>query len=314
MGSMTEQLTAMGLDPGILILIMAFFIFIILILLIVVMVKQSGLKKRYEHFMMGSNARSMEEEIKNLFYDIDYLKKQSDENGREIRHIYKRLATVFQKVGLVKYDAFNQMGGKLSFALALLDEKNNGFLMNSVHSSDGSYCYIKEIKDGTCSIELSGDEQRALTQALEQTFSLRTSRKEKEERKAAIQESSKDKTKSRKKKPQYDEDRYEGSEYEDEDPSYDEETYEDENYAEASYEDADYDEEDYEDESYEDESYADEDYGDEDDDYEDDPDLVEAEKLIEGLSKKPGRHRVVEEDYGEEGVISYTTGNRKRRR
>ncbi len=166
-----------GIDAGIIILILLLLVLIVLVLLIVTMVKLSGLKKRYEQFMMGSNARSMEEEIRNLFYDIDYLKKESDENSREIKHIYRRLESVYQKVGLVKYDAFSQMGGKLSFALALLDENNNGFLMNSVHSSDGSYCYIKEITQGSSAIELSGDEQNALNQALSQSYSSRSRRK-----------------------------------------------------------------------------------------------------------------------------------------
>ncbi len=173
----SNLLQSMGLgsvDIGLLFLIVLGLVLLLFILLIVTMTKLSGLKKRYEAFMRGSSARSMEEEIKNLFYDIDYLKKETSQNKREIRHIYKRLETVFQKVGLVKYDAFHQMGGKLSFALALLDEKNNGFLMNSVHSSDGSYCYIKEIHEGSSAIELSGDEQEALARALEQNFTMRT--------------------------------------------------------------------------------------------------------------------------------------------
>ena len=173
----SNLLQSMGLgsvDIGLLFLIVLGLVLLLFILLIVTMAKLSGLKKRYEAFMRGSSARSMEEEIKNLFYDIDYLKKETSQNKREIRHIYKRLETVFQKVGLVKYDAFHQMGGKLSFALALLDEKNNGFLMNSVHSSDGSYCYIKEIHEGSSAIELSGDEQEALSRALEQNYTMRT--------------------------------------------------------------------------------------------------------------------------------------------
>lgn len=164
------QLGLGGMDIGIVLIVFLVLILILLVLLIVTISKQNSLKKRYESFMMGSNARSMEDEIRNLFYDIDYLKKESEDSSREIRHIYKRLETVFQRVGLIKYDALNQMGGKLSFALALLDEKNNGFLMNSVHSTEGSYCYVKEIRDGSCEIELSADEQKALSQALMQEY------------------------------------------------------------------------------------------------------------------------------------------------
>lgn len=142
------------------------FILILFIIVIVLMVKQSKLKKRYEAFMIGKDAKSMEEEITNLFSDIDYLKKAVDKNAKEIRHIYKRLETTYQKLGIVKYDAFQQMGGKLSFSLVLLNENNDGFVLNSVHSSDGCYSYTKEIKDGNCELSLGEEEAKALKIAM----------------------------------------------------------------------------------------------------------------------------------------------------
>ena len=278
---------SLGIDTGILIIILFVLVIILLILLIVTMTGLGNLKKRYERFMMGANARSMEEEIKNLFYDIDHLMKNTDENTREIKHIYRRLEGVYQKVGLVKYDAFNQMGGKLSFALALLDENNNGFLMNSVHSSDGNYCYIKEIVQGNSSIELSGDEQNALNQALSQSLSPRISRSE---QKVSKNRSASDERTGRKKasssvKVKSKASGRDGLEY-------DEGSYEDEGAYDDAYEET---------EGYDEQSSYDED---------DDPDLVEAEKVIASLS---GGHRVIEEDDGGEGVISYTTGRRRKR-
>ena len=169
----SNMLNSLGLgnmDIGIVLLILILLIIVLFIMLFSTMSKLTQLRKRYEGFMRGRSARSMEEEIRNLFYDIDYLKEESENCSKEIRHIYKRLETVFQRIGLVKYDAFHQMGGKLSFALALLDENNNGFLLNSVQAQDGSYCYSKEIKDGKCALDLSAEEQKALTMALEQEF------------------------------------------------------------------------------------------------------------------------------------------------
>ena len=66
----------------------------------------------------------------------------------------------------MKYDAFKQMGGKLSFSLALLNEINSGFIINSVHSSEGCYIYIKEIVAGLCDLDLSNEEKEALSQAM----------------------------------------------------------------------------------------------------------------------------------------------------
>jgi len=141
-------------------------ILILFILCIVALTKQSKLKKRYEAFMLGKDAKSMEKEITDLFSDMNYLKDAVDKNAKEIRHIYKRLETTYQKLGIVKYDAFKQMGGRLSFSLALLDENNDGFILNSVHSSDGCYSYTKEIKDGSCQITLGEEEQQALDIAM----------------------------------------------------------------------------------------------------------------------------------------------------
>ena len=76
------------------------------------------------------------------------------------------MESTFQKIGIIKYNAFNQMGGNVSFSLALLDKQNNGFILNSVHSAEGCYSYTKEIKNGQCSIELGEEEKQALNMAV----------------------------------------------------------------------------------------------------------------------------------------------------
>ena len=87
-------------------------------------------------------------------------------NESDIQKIYKNMKTTFQKVGLVKYDAFHEMGGKLSFSLALLNEINDGFIVNAMHSREGCYTYIKEIIDGNSIIALADEEQEALDMAM----------------------------------------------------------------------------------------------------------------------------------------------------
>ncbi|MCR5753823.1 MAG: DUF4446 family protein, partial [Acetatifactor sp.] len=69
-------------------------------------------------------------------------------------------------LGIVKYDAFQQMGGQLSFSLALLDENDNGFIINSVHSTEGCYSYTKEIRHGKSEISLGKEEEQALSIAM----------------------------------------------------------------------------------------------------------------------------------------------------
>lgn len=142
-------------------------IIILLILFIVQAVKLSKLSKRYNKFMGGKNAKSLEKDIMGLYEDNKFLKTSMEKNKKDIQTLYRKFEGTFQKVGIVKYDAFNQMGGQLSFSLALLDENDNGFILNSVHSTEGCYSYTKEIKGGLCDISLGDEEKKALDIAMD---------------------------------------------------------------------------------------------------------------------------------------------------
>ena len=72
----------------------------------------------------------------------------------------------YQKMGIVKYDAFREMSGKLSYALALLDKNNDGIMINSMYSREGCYSYVKDIINGESSINMSEEEKEALNIAI----------------------------------------------------------------------------------------------------------------------------------------------------
>lgn len=153
-------------DFGIVVFVMAILLLISIIMIIVLLLQLNKLKKRFEKFSAGKNAKSLEDEIGTMFEQNKIIKDQVDKNRRDIKVIYHNLRSAFQKVGLVRYDAYSQMGGKLSFSLALLDEKDNGFIINSIHGTDGCYTYSKEITGGMCDIALGAEEQEALTKAM----------------------------------------------------------------------------------------------------------------------------------------------------
>ena len=161
-----NQIGLGNLDIAYILIALLVLIIILLVMVVILMVKMSKLNKKLSSFMKGKNAQSLEKEIVDLQEDNKFLKNMVDNNKKDIRQLYKQLAKAFQKVGLVKYDAYQQMGGLLSFSLALLDEDNNGLVLNSVHSSEGCYTYTKEIRRGECTIELSNEEKVALDQAM----------------------------------------------------------------------------------------------------------------------------------------------------
>lgn len=156
-----------GVDPGILFIILLLLFFTVLIMLISLLVKYSRLQEAYNSFMQGKKAKSLEQQIENLFNDIEFLRNSTEKNRKDIVRLIDNLRDTYQRVGVVKYDAFKEMGGKLSFSVALLNDRRNGFILNSVHSSEGCYVYVKEINRGESAISLGEEEQKALSQALQ---------------------------------------------------------------------------------------------------------------------------------------------------
>lgn len=139
---------------------------VFLIISIVNSAKCSSLKKKYNAFMQGKDGKSLEDDILFRLEQIDELIESNAANERNIDLIFKRLQKTFQKYGMVKYDAFDEMGGKLSFTLAMLNERNDGYVLNVVHSREGCFSYVKEIIAGNPILSLSPEEQEALEDAL----------------------------------------------------------------------------------------------------------------------------------------------------
>lgn len=158
---------SIGLDIGYVLLGTIGVVLVLFILLIVIMVKHKNLKKKYNQFMIGEDAKSLEKAITERFKEIEDIKEHMNKNDGRLDGIDNFLLKTFNKMSIVKYDAFREMGGSLSFALALLNEKNDGFIINAMHSSrEGCYTYIKHIEMGQCEAPLSEEEKEALEKAM----------------------------------------------------------------------------------------------------------------------------------------------------
>jgi hypothetical protein len=149
-----------------LLLLLVGIIVILLFLNIVSFLKISSLKKKYNKFMDGEDGKSLEETILTQKEEIESLMVAVKGSNETISEIHKLLEQTYSKMGLVKYDALNNMSGKISFAFVLLNAENNGFLMNSIHTRNGSYVYLRDIKNGTCDVKLGDEETKALQIAL----------------------------------------------------------------------------------------------------------------------------------------------------
>lgn len=155
----------LGFDSDYIIIGLTVIVVVLLVLYIVNIVQTNKLKKRYNIFMSGKNAKTLEDTLIKRLDQVDTLIAANSTNVKNIDKLFSNMKFTFQKVGLVKYDAFHEMGGRLSFSLALLNETDDGFVMNAVHSREGCYTYIKEIVGGNSIIVLAEEEQEALDMA-----------------------------------------------------------------------------------------------------------------------------------------------------
>lgn len=166
-------LDSIGIDPFYILIFLFLIQVIIIILFINVNMKYNRLKASYSSFMKGKDGKNLEESILSRFSDIDQAFEISKKNQDEINDIYNRMKSHYQKIGIVKYDAFHEMGGDLSFALTMLDENDNGWILNAMHSRESCYTYIKEVVKGQSYIELAEEESESLKKAVfQETFDL----------------------------------------------------------------------------------------------------------------------------------------------
>ena len=137
-----------------------------IIISIITLCKFKKIRKRVDELTRGKDTESMEDIILNFFERIESLEAGENVTRSDLKDIKDNLKITYQKKGLVKYDAFREMSGALSYSLALLDKENNGVLISSMYSREGCYTYAKEIIKGESKINLSEEEAEALKQAV----------------------------------------------------------------------------------------------------------------------------------------------------
>ena len=153
-------------DPIFLIIGFSILTVVLLIAVIVCIVKMNKLYRRYDLFMRGKDAETLEDTLISILEQLNELNVKDRTTKDMMKVLSKQVKNSFQKFGFVKYNAFKGMGGNLSFVLAMLDDNNTGFVLDAVHSREGCYLYLKEVEEGATEVLLGSEEQEALEQAL----------------------------------------------------------------------------------------------------------------------------------------------------
>ena len=164
----------LGIDTEYLMLAMLIMLAVLTMVCIVMIAKYNQLATKYRKFMKGANGKSLEERIITRFREIDSNKAQITDAVSRIKILEDARDTSFKKIALKRYDAFAEMGGKLSYSLCLLNDDNDGFIMTSMHNRDGCYTYVKEVIKGNTFVILSDEEKEVLDEAVSMRDTLNT--------------------------------------------------------------------------------------------------------------------------------------------
>lgn len=137
---------------------------LLFILCIVLFAKLHGQKKRYD-FFMGTSRRpshSLEMKLEKFYESSKAIEEKYSKLLDMVTDMDQTAKSKIQKVGLIRYNPFEEMGGNLCFALALLDGNDNGVVLNGIHSRTGSFTYAKPIEMGVSTYMLSEEEMKAV--------------------------------------------------------------------------------------------------------------------------------------------------------
>ena len=140
---------------------------VLFFLMIFLCYKYSKLQKNYNRFIKKvGNGENIQEDLEKFMYKVDKVEKQNAEILGNCSQLSNELEKCIQKIGIIRYNAFKDTGSDLSFALAMLDDKNNGVVLNGIYSREMSNIYAKPVENGKSSYTLSEEEKMAIDKAI----------------------------------------------------------------------------------------------------------------------------------------------------
>ena len=142
---------------------------LLIILYICNLIKLNKINKNYKNFMKKlGNGNNIDEMLREYINKVEEVDNKNKDILEYCNRLDKNISLCIKKIGMVRYSAFKDTGSDLSFALALLNDNNDGVLLNGIYSREMSNIYAKQIKEGKTINKLTEEEERALEIALNQ--------------------------------------------------------------------------------------------------------------------------------------------------
>jgi hypothetical protein len=123
--------------------------------------------RHYNFLTKDINKKDLKSLLEKILKDIDDNSKLIKDTSTNLEDLIKQNEVNIQKCGLVRFNPFDETGGNQSFALALMDQNDNGFILSSLHSRVSTRIYTKQLKKGKVvgGGDLSKEEKKAIKQA-----------------------------------------------------------------------------------------------------------------------------------------------------
>lgn len=142
-------------------------ILILLVLFIILLISNLRLKSKYRKFIKKlGNGNDIEADLTNYMNGVEKVEKQNEQILQYCQNLDDDMTKCVQKIGIYRYNAYQNTGSNLSFAVSLLDENNSGVVFNGIYSSEMSNIYAKPVKNGKSEYALSEEEEESIKRAI----------------------------------------------------------------------------------------------------------------------------------------------------
>ncbi len=138
---------------------------LLILLMIINYAITSNLKDKYKKLVKGTSGKNIEGILMEHLTRVETIHDDMQSINRKIDILDNRISFCVQKVGIIRYNAFQDTGSDLSFSIAFLNNNNDGIIITGIHGRSESYSYAKPVKSGKSSYSLSVEELQALERA-----------------------------------------------------------------------------------------------------------------------------------------------------
>jgi len=162
-----EIISSVQNNMEVIVIILGLVCAMLFIMILVLIYSLSKVRKKYNQFVEGTDSKNIEQLLNECLKGNKKLDKEQNQIHSDIDDIQRDLKKCIKKAGMIRFNPFEEMGGDQCFAIALLNEEDDGFVLTGILSREGSYIYAKPIENGESTYRISEEELKAIQKSKE---------------------------------------------------------------------------------------------------------------------------------------------------